>query len=98
MGFLLSGLVRRAEPGALPPGVTERVALSHGFELLRLEEREGERVLPGMDGIDAAGVEAAESLSANGRVAYVEAEFWAGDGTQAAVGWEDGQIGRASCR
>jgi hypothetical protein len=32
-----------------------------------------------------------EGWSRSGRIAYLEAEFWAGDGTQAAALWEDGR-------
>ena len=86
MGFLLAGLICRAERPR--PGV---VALPQGFELIRLRG-DGEPVIAGLDRLDEAGAAIARELSTDRRVAYVEAEFIGGEGTQAAVGWEAGEI------
>lgn len=54
------------------------VPAGSGFETMAVDEE--------------AAAERAVALSADRRVVHVQAEFWAGDGLQAATGWERGQI------
>ena len=49
--------------------------------------------LMGFEQLDSTTVTTAERISESGRVAYVHAEFHGGVGFQAAVAWQDGQVG-----
>ncbi len=89
MGFLLAGLILRAPDGPRPVAVASAVPLAQGFELLRVE---GDRGMAGFDRLTEEAVAAAETLSATRRVVHVEAEFFGGEGSQGAIGWEDGRV------
>ncbi len=49
-------------------------------------------VLAGFDRLTEAAATAGSARSAAGRIVYLEAEFFGGTGSQAAVGWEAGRI------
>ena len=90
MAYVLAGMFRRAGG---PPGPGAAVPLPQGFELLRVSDPDGGRpAVSGFDRLTEDVVAEAERLSAGGRVAYVEAEFFGGQGSQAAIGWEDGLV------
>jgi hypothetical protein len=59
---------------------------------VRLHQTDGEPAIAGFDRLTDVGVATAAAFSAVARVAYLETEFFAGMGTQAALGWEDGRV------
>jgi len=106
MGYDLTGLI--GAPGTLRPGVATLpdarvVGLDAGLALVPLtgpvlaavraaDSPEDAGALPGFRQLTPAVARWAAALSAAGPVLYAEAEFFAGSGTQAAIGWRDGQV------
>ncbi len=72
--------VRLPQCKAMIP-LSARMREAHGLPFLPLTD-EGASALP--DGITAIGA----AIARGGKVAYVEAEFFGGDGTQACVTWD----------
>lgn len=73
-------LVRLPQGKAMIP-LSEKMRDAHGIPFLPLTD-EGAEEVPG--GISAI----AEAIAKAGRVVYVEAEFFGGDGTQACATWD----------
>jgi len=106
MGYDLTGLI--GAPGILRPGVAavpgaRVVGLDAGLALVPLTGPvlaavraaggpEDAGPLPGFHQLTPAVARWAAGLSAAGPVLYAEAEFFGGSGSQAAIGWRDGQV------
>jgi hypothetical protein len=106
MAYVLSGLIARRETLATAVGLVV-VELPAGMALAPLArpfwEERGVASLPLIDAMeDGADVgeafwrvaEMFAQLSMQSPIAYVEAEFWAGEGTQASVVWREGKAAR----
>ena len=105
MGYVLAAVVARREPlGRVADSVprAQVVPLADEIELIPvtyalLEEGSGTREVDPFPLLSGAApppwlTEQLRQASHHGRVAYVEAEFFGGEGVQAAIGWENGEI------
>ena len=91
VAFVIEGFIARLESAASALPVTSGVSLAKGYTFFPLPERDSESAVAGFSRLTEEAAAAARALSADGRVVYVEAEFFAGTGTQGAVGWQDGR-------
>ena len=80
MAFFLAGLILRTDEKGSP--------LAQGFSFIRMPVEP----FAGVEHLTDNAANAAAALSVDRRVVYVDAEFFGGEGTQSAVGWERGQI------
>lgn len=92
VAFVLAGFVARAGDGGSSLPAASVVALPQGFALVRLHQTDGESAIAGFDRLTEEAAAAAAAFSTVGRLAYIEAEFFGGTGTQAALGWDGGRI------
>lgn len=89
MALVLAGCIFRVELGGV---AASSVPLPQGFAFAPLHQGDGEPAFVGFDRLIDDVSAAASGLSARGRVVYVEAEFFGGTGSQAALGWEGGRV------
>ena len=61
-------------------------------ELTEVNEVRKVAVLPELQSASASAIFLAQKLSQNGKVAYLEAEFFGGEGGQASAGWQNGEL------
>ncbi len=104
MSYVLSGVIARRETLATAVGLVV-VELPAGMALAPLArafwEERGVASLPLIDAMERGAdvgeefwrvAEIFAQLSRRSPVAYVEAEFWAGEGTQASLVWREGVV------
>jgi hypothetical protein len=68
------------------------VELRQNFALIALDERQGAQPVGMFHGLTADLRERLERASRSARIAYVEAEFFGGRGTQSGIAWADGVV------
>lgn len=101
MAYEIQALIGKA--GAFSRASTASITvvpLPHGMELIpignEVQERLGIPFLPltdeGHDSMPVVLDKLCKEFSANSKVAYIEAEFFGGDGTQAYALYEDGKL------
>jgi hypothetical protein len=89
MAYVLYGLLA-LDPASARLAGRGAIELAPGTMVRPVDVR-GMSVEPGFHRLDADAETSARRISADGRVVYVEAEFFGGTGTQASIGWEAGQ-------
>lgn len=98
MGHCIQGVVTRSA-ARLPPGWPAPVPLSQGFFIVPLfeavldtiEKKEG-GVLPGFTFLDKGLSETLASASVASPLAYLETDYFGGDGCQGAVAYDRGSV------
>jgi len=92
VAFVLAGFVFRAGASMVP--AASAVALPQGLAFARRHAPQYDDTPPtmGFERLTEEVAAAAAACSADGRLVYLEADFFGAVGSQAAVGWEGGRV------